>query len=66
MIIAIVLSLHSCSMLERREPTQIFPTEQIASNDYNTGEVYVSMLKESGNTRIVSFEFKAQSRNFLH
>lgn len=44
----------------------IFPAENIASTDYNTGEVYLSLLKESGNTMITHFRFSPGSRNFWH
>lgn len=32
--------------------TLIFPADAKASSEYNTGDVYVSLLKESGNTMI--------------
>ena len=44
----------------------IFPADAKASSEYNTGDVYVSLLKESGNTMIAHFIFKPNSRNFWH
>lgn len=44
----------------------IFPAESVASTDYNTGKVYFSLLKSTGNTMITHFRFTAGSRNFWH
>ena len=44
----------------------IFPAENIASLESNTGEVHLSLLKESGNTMITHFKFSPGSRNFWH
>lgn len=44
----------------------IFPAQGKASLEYNTGDVYVSLLKESGNTMIAHFLFEPGSRNFWH
>ncbi|MDO5571148.1 MAG: cupin domain-containing protein [Bacteroidales bacterium] len=44
----------------------VFKTDDKASNKYNTGEVYVSVLKDSGDTMITSFLFNEKSRNFWH
>ena len=54
-------------VIEREEPEQvIFPTPERASAEHNTGEVYVALLKESGETMIAHFIFKPGSRNFWH
>lgn len=44
----------------------IFPTENITSPESNTGEVHLSLLKDSGNTMITNFRFSPGSRNFWH
>lgn len=44
----------------------IFPLEEHAPSVNNTGEVRISMLKNSGETMIVHFLFEKGSRNFWH
>lgn len=44
----------------------IFPAENTASAESNTGEVHLSLLKSSGNTMITRFHFSPGSRNFWH
>lgn len=44
----------------------IFPADNVASPEYNTGEVHLSLLKDSGNTMITHFLFSPGSRNFWH
>ena len=44
----------------------IFPAENTASAESNTGEVHLSLLKEGGNTMITNFRFSPGSRNFWH
>lgn len=44
----------------------IFPAENISSLESNTGEVHLSLLKESGNTMITHFKFSPGGRNFWH
>lgn len=56
----------SSSEGEQCAETLIFPADAKASSEYNTGDVYVSLLKESGNTMIAHFIFKPYSRNFWH
>ena len=51
---------------EKGKVQLIFPASGKASNDYNTGEVKFSMLKENGNTMIAHFLFSPGSRNFWH
>lgn len=47
-------------------PQLIFPAENIASSESNTGEVHLSILKDDGNTMITNFLFSPGSRNFWH
>ena len=56
----------SSSEGEQSAETLVFPADAKASSEYNTGDVYVSLLKESGNTMIAHFIFKPYSRNFWH
>lgn len=44
----------------------IFPLENQAPSTSNTGNVRISMLKNSGNTMIVHFMFDKGSRNYWH
>lgn len=44
----------------------IFPADNQAMPNFNTGEVYMSMLKGSGNNMIVNFLFTPGSRNYWH
>ncbi|WP_297901165.1 cupin domain-containing protein [uncultured Parabacteroides sp.] len=71
MMSAVLLLLGSCLEGKKEQGvdtagTLIFPADTKASPEYNTGEVYVSLLKESGNTMIAHFIFKPNSRNFWH
>lgn len=51
----------------KKEKVQLtFPASGKASNDYNTGDVRFSMLKENGNTMIAHFLLSPGSRNFWH
>ena len=61
-----VVVLCSSSGRELHSKEQIFEATERASDLYNTGEVYVSMLKSSGNTMVVSVVFKPESRNYWH
>lgn len=47
-------------------PQLIFPAENIASSESNTGEVHLSILKGGGNNMITNFCFSPGSRNFWH
>lgn len=47
-------------------PQLIFPAENIASSESNTGEVHLSILKGGGNNMITNFYFSPGSRNFWH
>lgn len=44
----------------------IFPAENLASSESNTGEVHMSILKDGGDTMITNFRFSPGSRNFWH
>lgn len=65
LLFSVSLLIISCS-LKPTETQLIFPADMKASSDYNTGEVYVSILKESGNTMIAHFVFNIGSRNYWH
>lgn len=52
--------------VHEEQTEMIFPAQDRASNEYNTGEVYVSMLKKEGNAMIAHFRFMPGSRNFWH
>lgn len=65
-IIAIAMHTNSFAQDDGDNQSLIFPAENIASAEYNTGEVQLSLLKESGNTMITHFRFSPESRNFWH
>lgn len=65
-IIAIAMHTNSFAQDGGDNQSLIFPAENIASAEYNTGEVHLSLLKESGNTMITHFRFSPGSRNFWH
>lgn len=48
------------------EHKSIFPAEIHASNEYSTGDVYISLLKNSSQTMVTHFLFTTGSRNFWH
>lgn len=60
------LNIQAATRHDMEENTLIFPAENIASSESNTGEVHLSLLKESGNTMITHFRFSPGSRNFWH
>ncbi len=64
----IAISMHVNMTAQDKMDNQelIFPAENIASTDSNTGEVHLSLLKENGNTMITHFRFSPGSRNFWH
>lgn len=63
---ALILCAPSLSAQTTESRPLIFPAESVASTDYNTGKVYFSLLKSTGNTMITHFRFTAGSRNFWH
>lgn len=64
----VTVSMHVNIIAQERDDNQqlIFPAENTASSESNTGEVHLSLLKESGNTMITHFRFSPGSRNFWH
>ena len=66
--VLVTMSLHLNITAQERDDNQqlIFPAENTASSESNTGEVHLSLLKESGNTMITHFRFSPSSRNFWH
>lgn len=60
------LNIQAATRYDMEQNTLIFPAENIASSESNTGEVHLSLLKESGNTMITHFRFSPGSRNFWH
>lgn len=62
------ISMHICADAQSsgEEICLVFPVEHRAPSTNNTGEVYLSLLKNSGNTMITHFKFTEGSRNFWH
>lgn len=60
------LNIQATTRYDMEQNTLIFPAENIASSESNTGEVHLSLLKESVNTMIAHFRFSPGSRNFWH
>lgn len=65
-IFAISMQFHMVAQDKIDNQQLIFPAENIASSESNTGEVHLSLLKSSGNTMITHFWFSPGSRNFWH
>lgn len=62
----VTMGFHSTAQVLPQSIQLIFPAEKLASSESNTGEVHVSLLKDSGNTMITNFCFSPGSRNFWH
>lgn len=62
----LTLNIQAAPRYDMEQNTLIFPAENIASSESNTGEVHLSLLKESGNTMITHFRFSPGSRNYWH
>lgn len=60
------LNIQASTQDKMEQNTLIFPAENIASSESNTGEVHLSILKDGGNTMITNFCFSPGSRNFWH
>lgn len=60
------LNIQASTQDKMEQNTLIFPAENIASSDSNTGEVHLSILKDGGNSMITNFCFLPGSRNFWH
>ena len=63
---AISMQFHMAAQDKIDNQQLIFPAENIASPESNTGEVHLSILKEGDNTMITNFRFSPGSRNFWH
>ena len=61
-----VLNIQASPRDDMEQNKLIFPAENIASSDSNTGEVHLSILKDGGNSMITNFCFLPGSRNFWH
>lgn len=62
----LTLNIQAATRYDMEQNTLIFPAENIASSESNTGEVHLSILKDGGNTMITNFFFSPGSRNFWH
>lgn len=62
----VTMGFHSIAQVHPECSQLIFPAENIASSESNTGDVHLSILKDSGNTMITNFCFSPGSRNFWH
>lgn len=62
----LTLNIQAATRYDMEQKKLIFPAENTASSESNTGEVHLSLLKESGNTMITHFRFSPGSRNFWH
>lgn len=62
----LTLNIQAVTRHDMEQNTLIFPAENIASSDCNTGEVHLSILKDGGNSMITNFYFSPGSRNFWH
>ena len=62
----LTLNIQTATRYDMEQNTLIFPAENIASSESNTGDVHLSLLNSSGNTMITHFRFSPGSRNFWH
>lgn len=64
----VAISMHININAQETEDGQqlVFPAENTAPAENNTGNIHLSLLKESGNTMITHFLFSPGSRNFWH
>lgn len=65
-IFAISMQFHMVAQDKIDNQRLIFPAENLASSESNTGEVHLSILKDGGNSVITNFCFIPGSRNFWH
>lgn len=65
-IFAISMQFHMVAQDKIDNQRLIFPAENLASSESNTGEVHLSILKDGGNSVITNFCFLPGSRNFWH
>lgn len=61
-----VLNIQASPRDDMEQNKLIFPAENVASSESNTGEVHLSILKDGGNSMITNFCFLPGSRNFWH
>ena len=62
----LTLNIQAATRYDMEQITLIFPAENIASSESNTGEIHLSILKDGGNSMITNFCFLPGSRNFWH
>lgn len=62
----LTLNIQAATRYDMEQNKLIFPAENIASSESNTGEVHLSILKDGGNSMITNFCFSPGSRNFWH
>lgn len=62
----LTLNIQAATRYDMEQITLIFPAENIASSESNTGEVHLSILKDGDNSMITNFCFLPGSRNFWH
>lgn len=62
----LTLNIQAATRYDMEQNTLIFPAENIASSESNTGEVHLSILKDGGNSMITNFCFLPGSCNFWH
>lgn len=60
------LNIQAATRYDMEQNKLIFPAENVASSESNTGEVHLSILKDGGNSMITNFCFSPGSRNFWH
>lgn len=53
----LTLNIQAATRYDMEQITLIFPAENIASSESNTGEVHLSILKDGGNSMITNFCF---------
>lgn len=66
LLAVVFMHINMNAQYQTGNPQLIFPAENIASSESNTGEVHLSILKDCGNTMITNFCFSPGSRNFWH
>ena len=62
----LTLNIQAATRYDMEQNKLIFPAENVASSESNTGEVHLSILKDGGNSMITNFCFSPGSRNFWH
>lgn len=62
----LTLNIQAATRYDMEQNKLIFPAENVASSESNTGEVHLSILKDGGNSMITNFCFSPGNRNFWH